>query len=446
MEAIKHNENEIILKAFNKYLEVVKNPKEFDRRIEQSSVNEREFKFLSYTNVLFFLGEFYDILPKDEEWEDIIHEYMIEIKKGIEERISYLSPALFGGLSELGYSIYGVYKRTGSYEKFVKTLNKHIVSQVNFLLDKYENEIGNMAMTNYDSIYGFAGHGSYLLMFKEDEDVKKTLERICNLFINMTGEIEVRGYKVPGWYIPMEKLSTELDKSLYKDGSFNLALSHGISGPLAFMSLALREGIEIKGQKEAMGRILDTLLRFSFKDENGNVYWGGRLNFQEYLNGESKVKKENRQSWCYGSVGIARAMYLSGIALEDEKIIKFATDIMEDIAEMPVEKWGLNCDHICHGYAGVLAIMEAMYKDTKNEKYKLGIDKAVEVIVKGFDPNSLFGFYNYTVKDKTEQQENPIYEYLDDYSFLEGSVGVVLALMASIYPEKISWLRHLVID
>lgn len=444
MEAIKHDENEIILKAFHKFLELVKNPEEYERSTGEISEHTEAYNYLNYTNALFFLSEFYDILPKDVEWEDIIHKYMIGIKSGIEKGNGHVPPSLFGGLSEIGYSIFNVYKKTGSYKKFLITLNKHIVAQVNLLLDKYEKEIGNMEMTAYDSIYGFAGQGSYLLMFKEDEEVKRTLERICRLFINMTKEIEVNGHKVPGWYIPMERLSTDLDKDTYKDGNFNLSLSHGISGPLTFMALALREGIEVEGQKEGMKRILDTLLKFSFKDEKGNVYWSGRLSLKEYLNGESDVKKANRQSWCYGSVGIGRAMYVAGIALEDKEVIKFSTHTMEGIAEMSVEEWGLNCGHICHGHAGVLAIMEAMYKDTKNVKYKLGIDKAVKVITEGFEPNSLFGFYNYTVKDK--KKDNYHFEYLDDYSFLEGSTGTILTLMASSYPDKISWMRHLVID
>lgn len=446
MEAIKHNKNEIILKAFNKYLEAIKDPKEFDKRVMQSSGENSEAKFLSYTSVLFFLSEFYDILPKDLEWEDLIHEYMIEMKNGLETSIGYLQPSLFSGTTEVAYSIYNVYRKTGSYEKVVNTLNGYIVNQVNFYLDKYENEIGNIEMTTYDSIYGFAGQGAYLLMFKEDEKVKKTLERICTFFVNMTKEIEVKGHKVPGWHIPLDKLTTKADKKQYPEGTFNLSLSHGISGPLAFMALALRAGVEVQGQREAMRKILKDLLRFSYKDESGNVYWDGRLGLQEYINGESKVKRIGRQSWCYGSVGIGRAMYLAGTALEDEEIIRFSTYIMEGIAEMPIEKWELNCDHICHGYAGVLAVMETMYKDTKNEKYKLGIDKAVDIIVKGFDPNSLFGFYNYSVKGNPIEQEEYAYEYLDDYSFLEGSLGTILALMASIYPEKMCWMRHLVID
>lgn len=446
MEAIKHSKNEIILKAFNKYLEVVKNPKEFDKRVMQSSGEDSEAKFLSYTSVLFFLSEFYDILPKDLEWEDLIHEYMIEIKRGLETSIGYLQPSLFSGTTEVAYSIYNVYRKTGSYNKVVNTLNVYIMKQVNSYLDKYENEIGNIEMTIYDCIYGFAGQGAYLLMFKEDENVRKTLERICTFFVNMTKEIEVKGHKVPGWYIPVEKLATKADKKQYSEGTFNLSLSHGISGPLAFMSLALRDGVEVQGQREAMGKILKDLLRFSYKDESENVYWDGRLGLEEYINGESKVKRAGRQSWCYGSVGIGRAMYLAGTALEDEEIIKFATCVIEGVAEMPIEKWGLNCDHLCHGYAGVLAIMETMYKDTKNEKYKLGIDKAVEVIVKGFDPNSLFGFYNYSVKEKAIEQEEYAYEYMDDYSFLEGSLGTILALMASAYPEKMCWMRHLLID
>lgn len=444
MEAIKYDDNDVILKSFNKFLEVVKEPQEFDRRVKLVSEYGESKHYLNYTNALFFLSEYYDILPKDVEWEEIMHQYIIGIKKGIESEEGMVSTALFSGLSEIGYSIFNVYKRTGFYEKFLNTLNKLIIEQINFMIGRYE--IGNMEMTAYDSIYGFAGKGAYLLMFKEDEDVKKTLERICTLFINMTKEIEVNGHRLPGWYIPREKLSTDDDKAIYPEGGLNLGLSHGISGPLTFMALALKDGIEVEGQRESIRKILDTLVKFSFKDERGNVYWCGILSLQEYLKGESEIKKSKRQSWCYGSVGIGRAMYLAGIALEDNDIIKFSEDLMEGIAEMSVKDWGLNCAHICHGFGGVLAVMEAMYKDTKNIKYKLGIDKAVRVITENFDPNSLFGFYNYSVKDKTTKKDSYDYEYIDDYRFLSGSTGTILTLMTSIYPDKTWWMRHLLID
>lgn len=444
MSDIKHDNNKIILNAFNKYLEIVKNPEEFDKRVCKVNGTEETVGILQYINPLLFFGEYLDILPKDTDWEDIIHQYMIKIKEALEMGGGYLSPSLFSGLSDIGYSIHSVYKKTGSYEKFLNTLNNHILMEVNFLLDKYENDIGNMEAGVYDFIYGFSGQGAYLLMFKTDKDVIKTLNRICRLFVNMTKKININYNSIPGWYIPVDKLTSNFDKEIYKDGNFNLSVSHGISGVLAFMALAIKEGIEVEGQKEAMNRILDTLVEFSYKNDKGNTYWSGQLSLSEYLKGESEIKKTNRQSWCYGSVGISRAMYLAGKALDNKKIIEFSSNILEGIADSTWQEWGLDCEHLCHGRGGLLSIMEIMYNDTKNDKYKTAINNAVEIMVKGYDNNSIFGFYNYTVKDITAQDRE--YEYVDDYSFLEGTTGTILALMASIYPDKISWMRHLIIN
>lgn len=435
-----------ILKCFDKFINVCKSSEEFERLVKLVLKSRNDEIFLEYVGPLLILGEFYEILPKNENWDDIIYEYMMRIKDGVEKYLPNISISLFNGLSDIGYSVYSVYKKTGYYGKFLNTLNSYIVEELNNLLDIAENNVGNMYSTDYDTIYGFAGIGGYLLMFKEDENILNALKRIIKLFVNMTMYIEVKGYKVPGWYIPAEKLFDDKSKEQYENGNFNEALSHGICGPLVFMSLSLNEGIEIKGQKEAIKNIIDELLRFSHKDEFENIYWTGIISFDDYIKGEENEINTNRQSWCYGTIGIARSLYIAGNAIKNQDILKFSNEILEGISEMNIDSWMLQCSHICHGYGGALAIMEAMNKDNKNEKYESCIEKLADIIIDSFDSNSLFGFYNYTTqRDKTFNEENLQLTYQDDHTFLEGSLGTVLALMTYLEPNRDYWMRHIMI-
>lgn len=72
----------------------------------------------------------------------------------------------------------------------------------------------------------------------------------------------------------------------------------------------------------------------------------------------------------------------------------------------------------------------------------------MDVILNTFDEKSLFGFYNYTMeyKERIYLKENVHMDYRDNCSFLEGSAGIVLCLMNYLYPERNSWMRHLLID
>ena len=445
---ITENKKESILEAFNKFLEASKDPKEFNRRVNLIRKSENDNNFLDYTCVLLVLSEFYDLLPKDENLEEIVYEYMVQLRSGLEENLSAIPPSLFGGLSEVGYSVYAIYKKTGYYKKFLNTLNNYIADVAMNLLDNAEDNIGNMGSVNYDTISGLAGYGGYLLMFKENDKILEVLKKIIKLVIKMSKDIEVKGYKVPGWYIPAENLPLESDKRDYSNGSFNLALSHGICGPLVFMALALNEGIEIEGQREAMEKIIKEVLRFHSEDEFGHSYWVGRVKFEDYIKGEKDIIGSDRQSWCYGPIGIARSLYIAGVSLKDEKLISFANKVLENIAESDPKSWELSCPHICHGYGGVLAIMEAMYKDTRNSKYSKCMEKVMDIIIDSFDPKSLFGFYNYTTEytERYLEKEHPEFKDIDDHSFLEGSAGTVLTLMNCLYPERHSWMRHLLID
>lgn len=435
-----------IEKAFKKFIDICKNPQEFERRVDVLKQGKSGNSFLEYVGPLLILGEFYERIPKEDNCDEIIYEYMMKIKEGVEGELPNISLSLFNGLSDIGYSVYSVCRKTGYYEKFLKTLNGYIVSELENIVALAENNIGNMSALDYDTIYGLAGIGGYLLMFKEEEEVSESLKSILKVFVKMCEYIQVRGHMVPGWYIPPEKLFDDRHRKRYPKGNFNEALSHGICGPLVFMSLALNENIQIKGQREAIENIINELLRFHYKDEYGRVYWSGVVRFDDYIRGKENELNSNRQSWCYGTIGIARSLYIAGNSIKNEEIKSFASDILLNLANTDPKSWLLQCSHICHGYAGALGIMEIMNKEDSNKQYEKCIDILTDIIIESFDEKSLFGFYNYTIKGGQDlNSDKSEFEYKDDHTFLEGSLGTVLALMNYLDPKKDYWMRHIMI-
>lgn len=128
------------------------------------------------------------------------------------------------------------------------------------------------------------------------------------------------------------------------------------------------------------------------------MYWPGRIKFEDYINKKCEIDAI-RASWCYGTPGIARATYIAGKAIEDKEAINLSIKAIDGLCNMKKENWQLNSPTICHGYAGLLAVIEAMYQDESNIEYKKCINRLVEIILNFYNPNSKFGFMNIDPKD-----------------------------------------------
>ena len=136
----------------------------------------------------------------------------------------------------------------------------------------------------------------------------------------------------------------------------------------------------------------------------------------------------NRASWCYGSPGIARAMYLGGKAVDDEDSIILSLKAIDGLTKMNINQWRLNSPTVCHGYAGLLAVMEAMYMDTGNINYIKCINKLENILLNFYKEDSIFGFMNID----TKEVDNGVYKIIeeDKITLLQGSIGVILSLLA----------------
>ena len=198
--------------------------------------------------------------------------------------------------------------------------------------------------------------------------------------VGLTQDREVYGYVVPNYHISSKNQLLDIEKDIYMKGNFNLGLSNGIGGILAALSIALMEGIEIAGQRKAIERILEDYKRFHYVDNNGAVYWPGIIKFEDYISGQCKIDGR-RAGWCYGSPGIARAMYMAGNAIGDKEAIELSLKAIDGLCNMKEEEWMLISPTICHGYAGLLTAVQAMYKDTGNVKYRECADRIMEIIL-----------------------------------------------------------------
>lgn len=385
-----------------------------------------------YASLAVLFGELANIFP-DEEWDLIGHRYMIAIKEVLNvQSVDILS--LFGGACGIGFAANALSFNGQRYNKFITSINDFIIQ----VLPGKLSEIVSRDYTkiiDYDVIQGLSGIGRYLQLFLKNLKMKELLEDILRYMVDITENEQYLTYSIPKWYINQQNQFTQRDKEEFPKGSFNFGLSHGITGPLALMSISLSNGIEVSGQRDAIRRIVETINKFIYV-RNGTVYWPGRVKFEEFVGEERLGRDIERASWCYGTPGIARAIFLAGKALNDEKYKSLATKTLADLFSLPERFWMLTSPTFCHGYSSLLRICQHMYLDTGMEIFQDKCNVILDKILKFYDPKAPFNFRDIEVSIVENQPQ--VKEY-NNSGLLQGTTGIILTLLGTIYSNKVPW-------
>jgi lantibiotic modifying enzyme len=276
--------------------------------------------------------------------------------------------------------------------------------------------------------------------------------KILDYCIGITKDINWTPLTIPRWYLPRHYQFTQIDQQNFPQGNFNLGLAHGISGVLGFLSIAMLEGIEIEGLKEAVRRITDWLMK-KFNKRFG--LWPNRVSFSyEVLDKELPYDQCSLEAWCYGTPGVARVLYLTGKALEDKVLQHGAIDAFMKILKRNHEQHSFQTPTFCHGLAGLLTLSKLMAKDTHISEFHEFSNKLENKILSFYDYKAPFGFKDreMLIKDQNllnlssceRSHFNEFNEY-DNIGFLDGVSGILLALLLG-KNEYFSWTFPLAIE
>jgi lantibiotic biosynthesis protein len=155
---------------------------------------------------------------------------------------------------------------------------------------------------------------------------------------------------------------------------------------------------------------------------------GGRL---EAPGAQSAPDGPSRCAWCYGSPGIARALWLAGEALDRADYRDLAVSAMEAVFRRPISVRWIDSPTFCHGVAGLLAIALRFSHDLGGAAFSDEIASLVQQLLDSYEPESLLGFRHLEIRDNE----------MDQPGLLEGAPGVALALLASATGAEPTWDR-----
>jgi hypothetical protein len=201
-------------------------------------------------------------------------------------------------------------------------------------------------LAEWDLIRGVTGLAALLL----SRPIAPRLPDVLACLVALAHPVRGDGRMLPGWWSAVGPDGKEM-----AGGHGNNSMAHGIAGPLAVLSLALRAGVSVPGQEEAIGTFATWL------DRHGTHYWSTAA----HLDVDQPPEMESaRQSWCYGQPGIARAQQLAALALGDPARRQAAENAVETILTDPQQLARITDSTLCHGWAGLLTLARAVAADS----------------------------------------------------------------------------------
>ncbi|MFD7958438.1 lanthionine synthetase LanC family protein [Streptomyces ardesiacus] len=202
-------------------------------------------------------------------------------------------------------------------------------------------------LAEWDLIRGLTGLAALLLSRRP---IAPRLPDVLACLVALADPVLGVGRRLPGWWSPVGP-----DGQAMAGGHGNNGMAHGIAGPLAVLSLALRAGIRVPGQEEAVGTFATWL------DWHGAHYWSTAA----HLDAEQPPTADPaRPSWCYGRPGIARAQQLAALALGDTARRRAAEDTVAAVLTDPLHLARITDSTLCHGWAGLLTLTRAVAADS----------------------------------------------------------------------------------
>lgn len=196
----------------------------------------------------------------------------------------------------------------------------------------------------YDLFYGLVGLGALLLQSSPGSD---ELSDLLTYVVRLTESRTVDGERVPGWWVDHDP-----DPGMPTPGGHaNLGMAHGAAGLLSLLALASRCGRQVNAQRDAIERLYVWFDRWRQEDHHG-VWWPQWITRDQLRTGQPREAGPGRPSWCYGTAGIARALQLAAIALDqpgrqDSAEAALATCLRGHQPDRLAEPG------ICHGLAGL---------------------------------------------------------------------------------------------
>lgn len=363
-----------------------------------------------------------------QEWERRGHGLLLGGAQAIESSTAN-SVGLFGGMAGLGFAAHCLSHSGSRYRSLLLGIDAYFAQHLPAICSHLISQAGGLSEADFDLVSGITGIGVYLLSrVRHNRDLVRTLSMLLETLVEILG---VDALNLPRWRTPKSLAIDSAMNRYFSEGHLNVGMAHGLPGPIALLALALQEGCTVRGHKACLRTSVDWLMSQQLTDEWG-INWPAALPYSAASSPNTSVTiRPTRAAWCYGSLGIARALWIAANTLSDEHVRSTSLETIRAVLRRPDYARNIPSSTFCHGLAGLTYIVRRFAADTQEPELIEASATLVKDLQARFDHSSPFGYRDISHTGDT----------IDDPGLLEGAGGVLLTLASAVVEEEPLWDR-----
>lgn len=332
-------------------------------------------------------------------------------------RVEGRDSSFFGGFPGVGWCARRLGLATQEPETFFPDVDEEIERILSVPLWRSE----------FDLVNGLVGYGVYALERLPEPAADRALGMIVR-HLAATAESVDGGL---AWRTPARQIPPALRRGR-AEGHFDLGMAHGVPGVVAFLAQAVAADAEAGVARELLEGAVSWLLSPRRR--------AGASLFPFHLV-PGKPPEDCRAAWCYGDPGIAAGLLLAARLVGQSRWEREALAIARHAAVRDPDSAGASDHGLCHGSAGLGHVFNRLFQATGDEMLRRAAVSWFERTLATWPPARTAGKRAPEEQRVRRHDSRPV-----DRSFLTGTSGTGLALIAAATPIEPAWDRALLLS
>jgi lantibiotic biosynthesis protein len=360
------------------------------------------------------LALFYGCLEASQPgsgWDRVGHAYLARAARAA-EALPDPPAGLFAGLAGLGLAAGALAGGRDRYRRLLAAVDAALVPRALALAGRVTGASA-LPTSAFDTVSGLAGVGAYLLGRRHRPGAARALAAVLRA---AAACCMVDGDR-PRWATPARLLGPELARH-HPGGAANCGLAHGVPGPLALLCLAELEGAGVAGAPAAIEAAAGWLAA-ARRDDRWGPNWPAVVPLGP--GPPAAGSRPARAAWCYGSPGVAAALWLAGRALDRRDWRELATEALLAVGARPPDRLGVPGPGLCHGLAGPARVAARVAADSGHPGLTAVAGQLTRRLLDSFDQAAPLGFRAVGADGRPTDQPG----------LLDGPAGAAVALLAA---------------